>query len=168
MTPTLELRELRKAYRDTIAVDGVSFAVPPGTVFGLLGPNGAGKTTTLRMVMDIIAPDRGEVLFAGRPRTRADLERIGYLPEERGLYRRMTVIDHLGFLGELNGVPRREGNSTTRFLTCSRLMVVLPGNQRRRGLRASRSQSPSRFTDRAISTSITPGKMVIHHSPENR
>jgi ABC-2 type transport system ATP-binding protein len=114
MTPTLELRELRKAYRNTVAVDGVSFAVPPGTVFGLLGPNGAGKTTTLRMVMDIIAPDQGEVLFSGRPRSRADLERIGYLPEERGLYRRMTVIDHLGFLGELNGVPRREGTARAR------------------------------------------------------
>ena len=114
MTPTLELRELRKAYRDTVAVDGVSLAVPPGTVFGLLGPNGAGKTTTLRMVMDIIAPDSGAVLFAGRARTRADLERIGYLPEERGLYRKMTVVDHLVFLGELNGLPRREGRERAR------------------------------------------------------
>ncbi len=114
MTPTLELRELRKAYRDVVAVDGVSLAVAPGTVFGLLGPNGAGKTTTLRMVLDIIAPDSGAVLFAGRPRTRADLERIGYLPEERGLYRKMTVADHLEFFGELNGVPRREGRARAR------------------------------------------------------
>jgi len=109
MTPTLELRDLRKAYRNVVAVDGVSLTVPPGTIYGLLGPNGAGKTTTIRMTMDIIAPDTGEVLFNGQPRRRADLERIGYLPEERGLYRKMTLHDHLVFLGELNGLRRAEG-----------------------------------------------------------
>jgi ABC-2 type transport system ATP-binding protein len=83
-------------------------AVPPGSIFGLLGPNGAGKTTTLRMIMDIIAPDSGEVLFAGRPRRREDLRRIGYLPEERGLYRKMRVQDQLLFLAELRGLSRRE------------------------------------------------------------
>jgi ABC-2 type transport system ATP-binding protein len=82
--------------------------VPPGTVFGLLGPNGAGKTTTIRMVMDIIAPDSGEILLFGRPRRREDLERIGYLPEERGLYRKMTVVEHLAFLGELHGLGHRD------------------------------------------------------------
>jgi ABC-2 type transport system ATP-binding protein len=76
-------------------------------VFGLLGPNGAGKTTTIRMLMDIIGPDRGEVHVFGHPRTRADLDRIGYLPEERGLYRKMTVRDHLLFLGELHGRARK-------------------------------------------------------------
>jgi len=108
MTPRLELVDLRKNYGDFVAVDGVSFAVPPGTVYGLLGPNGAGKTTTLRMIMDIIAPDTGQVLFDGRPRRRDDLERIGYLPEERGLYRKMTVKEQLTFLGELRGLPRAE------------------------------------------------------------
>lgn len=110
-TATLELVDLRKQYGDFVAVDGVSLAVPPGTIFGLLGPNGAGKTTTIRMIMDIIAPDSGEVRFAGRPRTRADLERIGYLPEERGLYRKMTVAEHLVFLGELHGVAAGEAKS---------------------------------------------------------
>ncbi|MEM7481255.1 MAG: ATP-binding cassette domain-containing protein [Acidobacteriota bacterium] len=109
MTPTLELRQLRKAYRDVVAVDSVSLSVPPGKIYGLLGPNGAGKTTTIRMIMDIIAPDQGEILFEGRQRTRKDLERIGYLPEERGLYRKMTVLDHLAFLGELNGIRHAEG-----------------------------------------------------------
>ncbi len=108
MTPTLELRDVRKSYGDVAAVRGVDLAVPAGSIFGLLGPNGAGKTTTLRMIMDIIAPDSGEVLFRGRPRTREDLRRIGYLPEERGLYRKMKVQDQLLFLAELRGLSRRE------------------------------------------------------------
>ena len=108
MTPTLELRDVRKTYGDVAAVRGVTFSVPAGTISGLLGPNGAGKTTTIRMIMDIIAPDTGEVLVFGHPRGREDLRRIGYLPEERGLYRKMTVIDQLVYLGELRGLKRRE------------------------------------------------------------
>ncbi len=100
----LEVRGVRKAYDGHVAVDDVSFAVPPGSVFGLLGQNGAGKTTTIRMILDILAPDRGEVLLFGRARRPEDKRRIGYLPEERGLYRRMTVHDHLLFLAELHGV----------------------------------------------------------------
>ncbi|HVF59373.1 MAG TPA: ATP-binding cassette domain-containing protein [Thermoanaerobaculia bacterium] len=107
-SPTLELRDVRKTYGDVAAVRGVTFEVPAGTIFGLLGPNGAGKTTTIRMIMDIIAPDSGEVLVFGHRRTREDLRRIGYLPEERGLYRKMTVIDQLVYLGELRGLKRRE------------------------------------------------------------
>ena len=80
--------------------------VEPGCLYGLLGPNGAGKTTTIRMIMDIIAPDSGEVLYDGRPRTESDLRRIGYLPEERGLYGKMTVTDHLLFLAQLHGVSK--------------------------------------------------------------
>jgi len=106
--PSLEIENVRKTYGDFVAVDDVSMAVPPGTVFGLLGPNGAGKTTTLRMVMDIIAPDSGAIRLFGRPRRREDLEQIGYLPEERGLYRKMTVIEHLAFLGELHGLGHRD------------------------------------------------------------
>ncbi len=88
-------------------MDGLSLDVPSGRIFGLLGPNGAGKTTTIRMLMDIIAPDTGSVRFFGRERTRADLTRVGYLPEERGLYRKMTVTDQLVFLGELHGMSRK-------------------------------------------------------------
>ena len=108
MEPTIELAGLEKRFDGHLAVDGVSLTVPRGTVFGLLGPNGAGKTTTNRMLMDIIGPDRGEVRVFGHPRTRADLDRIGYLPEERGLYRKMTVREHLLFLGELHGRSRRD------------------------------------------------------------
>jgi ABC-2 type transport system ATP-binding protein len=108
MTPTLELRDISKAYGDFLAVDQVSMIVRPGTIFGLLGPNGAGKTTTIRMIMDIIAPDQGEVLFQGKPRSAKDLSNIGYLPEERGLYRKMTITDHLVFLAELHGMSRAQ------------------------------------------------------------
>jgi ABC-2 type transport system ATP-binding protein len=104
MTPILELRNVRKAYGDFVAVDGVSMAVPAGSIFGLLGPNGAGKTSTIRMIMNITAPDSGEVVVFGHPRTADDLRRIGYLPEERGLYRKMTVMDQLVFLGEIRGL----------------------------------------------------------------
>ena len=107
MFPTVSLRELRKSFGDFVAVDSVSLEVAAGSVFGLLGPNGAGKTTTIRMLMDILGPDSGEVLLFGHPRTRGDLDRIGYLPEERGLYRKMTVTDQLVFLGELHGLSRR-------------------------------------------------------------
>ena len=112
MTPTLELQAVSKSFGDFTAVNGISFAVPQGTIYGLLGPNGAGKTTTLRMIMDIIAPDAGLVLLNGHPRYRTDLARVGYLPEERGLYRKMTVIDQLAFLAELHGIRRREALPT--------------------------------------------------------
>lgn len=107
MTPPLELRDVRKSYGNFVAVNGVSLTVPPGSIFGLLGPNGAGKTSTIRMIMDITAPDTGEVRFFGHPRTDDDLRRVGYLPEERGLYRKMTVLEQLVFLGEIRGLKKK-------------------------------------------------------------
>jgi ABC-2 type transport system ATP-binding protein len=104
MTPILELRNVRKAYGDFVAVNDVSLSVPAGSIFGLLGPNGAGKTSTIRMIMNITAQDSGEISVFGHPRTAEDLRRIGYLPEERGLYRKMTVMNQLLFLGELRGL----------------------------------------------------------------
>ena len=106
MSAAVELRNVRKAYEGHVAVDDVSLTVPTGSVFGFLGPNGAGKTTSIRMMMNILAPDRGEVRLFGRPRQVDDGRRIGYLPEERGLYRKMTVEEQLLFLAELNGVAR--------------------------------------------------------------
>jgi ABC-2 type transport system ATP-binding protein len=106
MTASVELRNIQKRYGSFVAVAGLSLEVPAGVIFGLLGPNGAGKTTTLRMIMNILAPDSGEVLLFGRPRRAEDLARLGYLPEERGLYRKMTVIDQLLFLAEIHGVKR--------------------------------------------------------------
>jgi ABC-2 type transport system ATP-binding protein len=102
--PNLTFSHLRKAYATTVAVDDVSFEVRPGEVLGLLGPNGAGKTSLIRMLMDIIAPDGGEILLDGRPIGRSERDRIGYLPEERGLYRKDRVIDSLVYFGRLKGL----------------------------------------------------------------
>jgi ABC-2 type transport system ATP-binding protein len=97
-----------KRFSGHTAVDSLSLSVPPGTIYGLLGPNGAGKTTTLRMIMDIYEPDAGVVrLFGTVGGGRTHSARIGYLPEERGLYPRMRVLDVLVFLAEAKGVPRR-------------------------------------------------------------
>lgn len=111
MSSAVELDGLIKSYGEFRAVSGVSLAIPEGSVYGILGPNGAGKTTTLRMLMDIVPPDEGEVRLFGHRRTRDDLQRVGYLPEERGLYRKMKVADQLAFLGELHGLARAEARS---------------------------------------------------------
>lgn len=101
----LELRDVTKKYDGLTAVDALSLVVKPGVVYGLLGPNGAGKTTIIRMVMGIIEPDEGEIRIFESPFGEKVKERIGYLPEERGLYRKMKVLEHLVFLGEIKGVP---------------------------------------------------------------
>ena len=96
-----------KRYGDHLAVNGVSLRAHPGEIFGLLGPNGAGKTTIIRMIMNILIPDSGEVLFDGVALAEADKNRIGYLPEERGLYRRQTVNEVLTYLASLKGMSSR-------------------------------------------------------------
>src|SRR6266513_241597 len=107
-TPILVLDRVSKRFAGHIAVDELSLSVPRGVIYGLLGPNGAGKTTTIRMIMDILEPDGGAVRVFGEPGGgRAHSERIGYLPEERGLYRKMRVLDVLVFLGEMKGLERR-------------------------------------------------------------
>jgi ABC-2 type transport system ATP-binding protein len=106
MTPAIELNNVSKIFGKFQAVDSLSFQVPRGVIFGLLGPNGAGKTTTIRMVMNITAADSGEIRVLGNPMTRETQNRIGYLPEERGLYRKMKVGEHLLFLAAIKAVPR--------------------------------------------------------------
>jgi ABC-2 type transport system ATP-binding protein len=101
---TIELNKVRKVYDRFVAVDDLSFGIEQGAVFGLLGPNGAGKTSTIRMMIGITAPDSGEISMFGKPFARKDLQRIGYLPEERGLYKNMKVMDQLVFLGQLHGL----------------------------------------------------------------
>ncbi|HEU4629340.1 MAG TPA: ATP-binding cassette domain-containing protein [Gemmatimonadaceae bacterium] len=109
--PAIEIRNVTKRYDEHVAVRDLSLTVPRGAVYGLLGPNGAGKTSTIRMLLDIIAPDRGEILLFGRRNTdRAVIDRVGYLPEERGLYRKMEVRRVLRFLAALKGVPAREAD----------------------------------------------------------
>jgi len=96
--------KVSKSFNGSMAVNSVSFDVRPGEIFGLIGPNGAGKTTTIRMMMDVIKPDSGNVYILGERLNEHTKNRIGYLPEERGLYRKMTVIDSIIYLGKLKGV----------------------------------------------------------------
>ena len=105
---TLELRDVSKSYDNFVAVDHLSLNIPAGSVYGLLGPNGAGKTSSLRMMIGITMPDSGEVRVFGQTFQREHLKRIGYLPEERGFYKRMKLGEHLVLLAELQGVPAQE------------------------------------------------------------
>jgi ABC-2 type transport system ATP-binding protein len=100
----LEIKQVTKRYDELTAVDSLSLVIEPGSIYGLLGPNGAGKTTTIRMIMGIIEPDEGEISIFNELFSESVKERIGYLPEERGLYRKMKVLEHLVFLGEIKGV----------------------------------------------------------------
>ena len=108
----LSIRGASKRYAEHVAVRDLTLAVPRGTVYGLLGPNGAGKTTTIRMILNIIAPDTGAIDILGvSHRETTVLDRIGYLPEERGLYKKMTVRGVLRFLAELKGIDRRTADT---------------------------------------------------------
>jgi ABC-2 type transport system ATP-binding protein len=102
--PVVELAGVTKAYDSKVAVNNLSLSIEAGQMFGLLGPNGAGKTSSIRMMMGITMPDSGQVSLFGKPFERNSLERVGYLPEERGLYKKMKVLDQLVFFGELHGV----------------------------------------------------------------
>ncbi|WP_373811737.1 ABC transporter ATP-binding protein [Porphyromonas loveana] len=106
--PFLEANHIRKRYAAHTALDDVSISVQQGRVFGLLGPNGAGKTSLIRIINRITAPDEGEVLFDGRPMQAEDVRRIGYLPEERGLYPKMKVGEQAIYLARLKGVSKQE------------------------------------------------------------
>jgi ABC-2 type transport system ATP-binding protein len=120
---TIELNKVRKSYDSFVAVDDLSFAIEPGTVFGLLGPNGAGKTSTIRMMIGITAPDSGTINMFGKPFERKCLEKIGYLPEERGLYKKMNVLDQLVFLAELHGMSA-EAARKKAVEWCERLEIA--------------------------------------------
>jgi ABC-2 type transport system ATP-binding protein len=103
MTAAIELSQVSKRFGDTLAVDGLTLSVPEGSIYGFIGPNGSGKTTTLRMIMHILLPDEGRIAVLGSNATEAARDRIGYLPEERGLYKRMTVRRLLRYYGRLKG-----------------------------------------------------------------
>lgn len=103
----LEAKGIVKRFANHVALDGVSIAVKPGRIFGLLGPNGAGKTTLIRIINRITMPDEGEVIFNGRPMQADDVFRIGYLPEERGLYKKMKVGEQAIFLARLKGLDKQ-------------------------------------------------------------
>ena len=108
-------RNIEKRFSNHLALDDVSIAVPQGTIYGLLGPNGAGKTTLLRIINQITGPDRGEVHCFGRPMQANDIYSIGYLPEERGLYKKMKVGEHAIYLARLKGLSRPEALKRLKF-----------------------------------------------------
>jgi len=106
--PVVELAGVTKAYEDKVAVNNLSLSIDAGQMFGLLGPNGAGKTSSIRMMMGITIPDSGGVSLFGKPFERQSLDRVGYLPEERGLYKKMRVLEQLVFFGQLHGLAAEE------------------------------------------------------------
>ena len=119
----VELDRISKAYDRKIAVHDLSLRIEAGSMFGLLGPNGAGKTSTIRMMIGITVPDSGTVSLFGKPFSRVSLKRLGYLPEERGLYRKMKVLDQLVFMGELHGLDAAAaGQRAHRW--CERLQIL--------------------------------------------
>lgn len=111
----IECKEISKRFGEKVALDKVSVDIPKGKIFGLLGPNGAGKTTLIRIINRITIPNSGEVLFDGRPITQDDVEKIGYLPEERGLYRKMEVGDQAMYLAQLKGMSANDARRELKW-----------------------------------------------------
>jgi len=123
MSTVVSLDRISKAYEEKIAVKELSLQIEEGVMFGLLGPNGSGKTSSIRMMIGITLPDSGAVSLFGKPFTRDSLKRVGYLPEERGLYKKMKVIDQLVFLGELRGLdPAVAGRRAHDW--CERMQIL--------------------------------------------
>ncbi len=104
----LQVEGVSKRFGDFIALDGITMEVPPGQVFGLLGPNGAGKTTLIRIITRITGPDAGRILLDGKPMTQEDVAHLGYLPEERGLYKKMKVGEQALYLARLKGLTKAD------------------------------------------------------------
>ncbi len=109
--PILEAIDVRKAYANHVALDGVSLSIPEGSIFGLLGPNGAGKTSLIRIITQITAADEGEIRFRGERLNPSHIAQIGYLPEERGLYKKMKVGEQLLYLAQLRGLSRADATA---------------------------------------------------------
>ena len=110
----IECKEVCKIFGEKVALDHVSMEIPEGRIFGLLGPNGAGKTTLIRIINRITIPNSGEVLFNGTPITQEDVARIGYMPEERGLYRKMKVGDQAMYLARLKGMSQADARTALK------------------------------------------------------
>lgn len=147
----LEIRNLSKRYGDVVALSDCSFTIEPGRMLGFLGPNGAGKTTTMRAIFGLIKPDTGSVHYQGRPIADRDREGFGYMPEQRGLYPRMRVVDQLVYLGSLHGMDRSAASDAAmswleRFGLADRandrLQALSHGNQQRVQLAAALVHDP--------------------------
>lgn len=110
----IECRDVTKRFGDKVAIEGINLQIPEGRIFGLLGPNGAGKTTIIRIINRITIPTSGEIFFKGAPITQGDVEKIGYMPEERGLYRKMKVGEQAMFLAQLKGMSASEARKALK------------------------------------------------------
>ena len=120
----VEVNRVSKSYADKAAVDDLSFSVAQGEIFGLIGPNGAGKTTTIRMIMDIIKPDSGEVTIQGKKLDESVKNSLGYLPEERGLYKKLRVMDTIVYLASLKGMNPRAAEAKAEKILAQMDMLV--------------------------------------------
>jgi ABC-2 type transport system ATP-binding protein len=149
--PTLELRELRRSFGGALALDGLSFTVPAGRLFGFVGRNGAGKTTTMRIICGLLAPDAGRVTWDGAPIDGRMRERIGYMPEERGLYPKMGVADQLEYFAVLHGASHESARGAARSWLdrlglgdrgADRVEALSHGNQQRVQLAAALVHRP--------------------------
>ena len=120
----VEVSNIAKSYADKVAVDDISFTVAPGEIFGLIGPNGAGKTTTIRMMMDIIKPDSGQISILGDQLREATKNKIGYMPEERGLYKKLRVLETINYLASLKGTDKyAAGEKASELLEQTGMLV---------------------------------------------
>jgi ABC-2 type transport system ATP-binding protein len=147
----LELRGLTRRYGDVLALDNVSFTVGEGQMFGFIGPNGAGKTTAMRIILGVLEPDRGEVRWRGRLMDDQIRRRVGYMPEERGLYQKMRVRDQLEYFARLHGLPPGDARDATAYWTerlgvaqraGDRVEALSLGNQQRVQLAAALVHGP--------------------------
>ena len=127
--PAVEVNHIVKSYADKAVVNDLSFSVTQGEIFGLIGPNGAGKTTTIRMMMDIIKPDSGDVTILGKKLSEASKNKLGYMPEERGLYKKLKVIDSIIYLASLKGVDRHSAEEKANELLSQTGMLPHKGKK---------------------------------------
>lgn len=155
----LSIKNISKAYSGHQALQGVSMEVPEGSIFGLLGPNGAGKTTLIRIINQIIEADEGEVLLNGQPLSPEHIRAIGYLPEERGLYKKMKVGDQLIYLGQLRGLSRKEASRLGKEW-CKKLDILEWWNKKIEDLSKGMAQKIQ-----FISTILHDPKLIILDEP---
>jgi ABC-2 type transport system ATP-binding protein len=125
----VEVSHIVKSFADKVVVDDLSFSVAQGEIFGLIGPNGAGKTTTIRMMMDIIKPDSGDVTILGEQLSESTKNKLGYLPEERGLYKKLRVLDSIIYLASLKGMDRRSAEERANGLLSQTGMLPHKGKK---------------------------------------
>jgi ABC-2 type transport system ATP-binding protein len=158
-TGAIGIRDVTKRFGTFTAVDALSLDVPAGSIYGFIGPNGSGKTTTIRMIMNILLPDRGDITVLGEHSTRAARDRIGYLPEERGLYRKMPVRRLLRYYGALKGAPAATVDREIDFWL-ARLDLTQWGNGKIETLSKGMSQKVQ-----FIATVISRPELVILDEP---